>query len=161
MKYYAGIGSRNCNAEILALFTETAKLLRGLGYTLRSGGAKGCDKAFEAGAGDNKEVFSSKDAQAWAFDEVKKHMPSDRSGFDLWTPYVKGLLARNMMQVLGRDGKEPVKFVLCYAPSLVYTDSSAGGTGWAIRCALAHNISVYNVYDQKILTWLKKRLSGG
>lgn len=150
MKYYAGIGSRATPPEILTLMTGLSAKLSGLGFILRSGGAKGADKAFEQKAAQ-KEIFKSNDAQPWAFEEVQKYIPTDRSGFNTWTPYVQGLLARNMMQILGRDGDKPVKFVLCWTPSLVYTDSSSGGTGYAIRCALAHDISVYNFLDGEAL----------
>lgn len=156
-KYYAGIGSRQTPPEILDLMTELAAALMNKGYTLRSGGAKGADSAFEKGT-TYKEIFRSNDAQPWAFEEVKKHMPSDRSGFDDWKPYVKGLMARNMMQILGRDGNKPVEFVLCWAPSINYADSSSGGTGYAIRCALAHGISVYNMFETSTIQFVKEWL---
>ena len=76
-------------------------------------------------------------------------MPNDRGDFSTFSSYVQGLLARNMMQVLGEEGNKSVRFVLCYAPSLVYINSTAGGTGYAIRCALAHNIPVYNFFEDK------------
>ncbi len=156
-KYYAGIGSRTTPPDIMELMGKIATKLSGDGYILRSGGAEGADTAFENYA-NYVEIFKSKDAQPWAFEEVKKHLPTDRSGFDSWKPYVKGLLARNMMQILGADGEHPVEFVVCWTPSLVYTDSSAGGTGYAIRCALAHDIPVYNLLDletvQQSLDWL-------
>lgn len=139
------------------LMRDFASRIAEEGYTLRSGGADGSDKAFQAGA-ENKEVFRSNDAEDWAYDEVKTCLPTDRSNFDNWKPYVKGLLARNMMQVLGRNGDQPVSFVLCYAPSFEYTDSSAGGTGYAIRCAIKHKIPVINLYDEKNVERVKEYL---
>ncbi len=144
-KFFAGIGSRSTPLEIQDLMTRASKKLAEEGWILRSGGAKGADKAFERGA-IQKESFASKDAEPWAFEEAKQHMPTDREGFEAWTPHVRGLIARNMMQILGRGALEPVTFVLCWAPSTIYTDSSAGGTGWAIRCALAHKIRVHNMF---------------
>lgn len=154
-KFYAGIGSRRTPTDIQRVMTLMAQTLCHRGYTLRSGGASGADRAFEAGANGAAEIFYSKDTVPWALDEVKKYIPNDRQGFDNWKPYTKGLLARNMMQVLGRNGDEPVEFVLCWAPSLKYEDSSSGGTGWAIRCALAHNIPVYNFFDERIPIYAK------
>ena len=125
--------------------------LNGEGYVLRSGKAKGSDKAFEKGADANKEIFTSKDVEDWALAYVKEYcIPTDRSGFDNWKPYIKGLLGRNMMQVLGKNGNQPVNFIVCFAPSLDYTDSSAGGTGYALRCAEKNNIPIYNMFDEKI-----------
>ena len=50
MFYYAGIGSRETPQEFLNLFTRVAKYLSTKDCVLRSGGAKGSDKAFELGA---------------------------------------------------------------------------------------------------------------
>lgn len=147
LKYYTGIGSRSATFAILSKMEYYAIRLSEMNYCLRSGRAKGSDQAFEKGA-NSKEIFTFRDAQPWAYEEVLKHMPNDRPSFDTFSDYVKGLLARNMMQVLGKDGNSPVEFVLCWAPSLEYTDSSAGGTGYAIRCAIAHGIPVYNLFEE-------------
>ena len=153
MKHYAGIGSRRAPKEILKLCFELGNALDEKGYILRSGKAKGCDTAFERGAifsGRNKpELFESSDAKDWAYEEILKFIPNDRKDFKKWNPYVKGLLARNMMQILGENGDRPVEFVLCWAPSLDYRNSSSGGTGYAIRCALAYNIPTINLFDEE------------
>ena len=59
MKYYAGIGSRETPKEIQDWFKIVAKYLEKNGYTLRSGGAKGADQAFERGVSedDMKEIY--------------------------------------------------------------------------------------------------------
>ncbi len=155
MKYYAGIGSRSSPPEIQKLMTAFAQKIETEGYTLRSGGADGADKAFAAGATD-PEVFKSEDAQDWAYEVAAKCLPTDRKDFHLWKPYVRGLMARNMMQVLGKHGDQPVNFVLCWTPSTFYEDSSAGGTGYAIRCALLNNIRVINLYEEKSLEIIQK-----
>lgn len=154
-RYYAGIGSRETPREILTLMESYAADLSNRGFTLRSGGATGADSAFEFGCDSvkgNKEIFYARDAgqphSNWAWDEVLNYIPTDRTSapFDKWKLFVRQLLVRNMFQVLGRNGRTPVKFVLCWAPSNNYADSSAGGTGWAVRCALAKGIPVYNLY---------------
>lgn len=146
-KYYAGIGSRSAPFEILYLMRIIAHRLSRIGYKLRSGGAKGSDKAFESGAGGNAEIYLSSDAENWAFEMAEKTLPTDRKNFSTWTPYIKGLIARNMMQILGKNGDSPVDFVVCWAPSTFYKDSSSGGTGYAIRLALSLGVKVYNLYD--------------
>ncbi len=157
-KFYAGIGARRkVPLHVLELMTALASKLELEGYILRSGNADGSDTAFQKGVVDpaKMEIFLSSDGhRQWALTEVKKCMPDDRSNFDTWSNYVKGLLARNMMQVLGREGDKPISFVLCYAPSFEYTTSKPGGTGYAIRCAINKNIPVYNMFDEDILRYL-------
>jgi hypothetical protein len=163
MKFYAGIGSRQTPPDILEFMEKVAIKLDSDGYILRSGGAEGADRAFERGVSNpnKKQIFYAKHAPLWAFDEVKKYIPTDRSGFDGWSPYVRKLLARNMCQILGENGDSPVEFVVCWTPSTVYTDSSAGGTAYAIRCALAYNIPVYNFVIPNVLTlWQGTKLGG-
>ena len=142
-KYYSGIGSRETPEDILLFMTRVASILEQCDYTLRSGHAVGADKAFEKGVKDknNKEIFVHKDAKPWAFETVKKYIPNDRpQTFDSWQPYVKGLLARNMMQVLGEDGNSPVDFVVCWTRVGDYQTSEVGGTGYALRCAVDRGI---------------------
>lgn len=160
--FYAGIGSRNAPSAILKLMTSMATRLEAEGAVLRSGNAEGSDRAFQGGVKDpcNMEVFLSRHGhQPWAMEEVKRCMPVDRSGFDNWKPYIKGLMARNMMQVLGCNGISPVSFVLCYAPSFEYHTSKPGGTGYAIRCALNHDIPVFNLFDENTRSKLQAHLA--
>jgi len=159
VEFFTGVGSRRgISNEILNLLGIcTRKLTEENGLVLFTGDAEGVDKVCWKNAHKSYRVgFSSSDAQPWAFDEIRRHMPNDRGSFDTFTSYVQGLLARNMMQVLGENGDERSKFVLCWAPSLFYADSSAGGTGYAIRCALYHSIPVFNLKDPRWLdVWTK------
>lgn len=163
--FFAGIGSRAAPEEILNKMTKYASILERLGYKLRSGKAKGSDKAFEKGISNpkNKEIFTSGQAQPWAFDYVRKCMPNDRPAYDdpkgyvNWDPYIKGLLARNMQQILGINGDAPVDFVVCWTPPEDYATSKVGGTGYAIRCAQINNIPVYNlVFPDEVLALEEK-----
>ena len=154
MKFYCGIGSRNTPKNILMKMTKYASILERMDFVLRSGGAIGADLAFEKGVKNylKKEIFLAEDAENWAEIYVKKCMPSDRPPYEKsyvnWKPYVKNLLARNMMQVLGKDGETPVKFILCWTPEGDYSDSSVGGTGYALRCALLNNIPIFNLNSE-------------
>lgn len=156
--FYTGVGSREAPKEVLKLMTKYASILEGWGYTLRTGDAKGSDKAFSDGVKStkNKIILKSSDAQQWSFDYVCKCMPNDRpapnepGGYWEWKPYVRGLLARNMMQVLGDYGNNPSKFLVCWTPAEDYNTSLVGGTGYAIRCAMLNDIPVYNlVYEDQ------------
>lgn len=156
--FYAGIGSRETPSDVLEYMKEVAKYMSSLDYCLRSGRAKGADRAFEEGCDSvagKKDIYLAKDAgepySNWAWNEILKCFPDDRNPlyFDSWKLYTKQLLVRDMYQILGKFTNEPVKFVACWTPSLNYQDSSSGGTGWAIRCALLYKIPVYNFYSEK------------
>ena len=152
IKYYAGIGSRKTPSNVLDRIRNYSRELGELGYHLNTGDAIGADAAFIRGttlAGSPKTILKSNDALPWSFIEVQRHLPSDRRGFENWKPFIKGLVARDMMQVLGTNGDEPVEFVLCYTPTTEYSCSLSGGTGYAIRCALAYDIPVYNLFIQE------------
>jgi len=159
MKYYAGIGSRNTPKILLPYIKILTEILYIHNYVLRSGGAKGADSMFENSLNSipninlniYKDIFYSNDAEIWSFIEVLKHFPNDREKgtFNFWKPYVKGLMARNMMQVLGKNNDKRVDFVVCWTPVNYYNNSDCGGTGYAIRCALAYNIPIFNFIDYK------------
>ena len=74
----------------------------------------------------------------------------------------KKLMARNCYQVLGSTLDDPVKMVICYTPDGATTQTryETGGTGQAIRIAVAHNIPVYNLGNEEHFTrltnWLKE-----
>lgn len=151
-KYYTGVGSRKIPVSAANVLKQYAKFFSDK-YICRTGDAVGSDAIFRAAA-KPIEVYSPKDViddpQHWSYREVQLHMPNDRSGFMYWKPWIRALLARNMMQVLGKNGDQRSEFLVCYAPSTsYYDDSSSGGTGYAIRCALYYGIPVYNIWDEK------------
>ena len=57
--YYAGVGGRETPAHVLNLMTRIAQGLAKVGGILRSGGARGADTAFEAGAGSERFCTSA------------------------------------------------------------------------------------------------------
>lgn len=142
VEYYAGIGSRRAPPDALSIVGDTAKLLLQADMWLRSGGADGCDTAFEDNSGDKKEIFLASDAQVWAINEAKKY---SNAYWPHVRPFVKQLLGRNVMIILGRDGLHPVKFVVCWT----FGGGDVGGTGHGIRCAKAHGIPVYNLFNDR------------
>jgi hypothetical protein len=120
------------------------------GYTLRSGGAAGMDRAFEQAIGaiygsSRKEIFYAADYEEWCLELVARYVPSDRPPLEKMKPFVQHLLARNMKQIFGHDGCTPVDFVVCWTP----LGKDDGGTGYAIRAALDHGIPVYNLRNEE------------
>ena len=151
---YAGIGSRKTPQNILFQMTEVAEQLEQCGWTLRSGGAKGADTAFENGAKKKQIFLASGDIPNEAFDLASQYHPT-------WgglPPYVKRLHARNCQQILGRNLDCHVRFVVCWTPDGAETTTTkeTGGTGQAIRVANAYNIPVFNLANEGRLEQIKE-----
>lgn len=164
-KFYAGIGSRKTPEKYLEIIRFIAGKLEKDGYILRSGGAQGADKAFEQGVKElkNQIIFQPKENLPEWTNVWKEFIPKDLENVS-FLPYTKQLMQRNMMILLGEDGKSPVEFVICWTkPNIKYEDSRIGGTGYALRAALKYNIPIFNLNKkaeiQKLIermSWIKK-----
>ena len=141
MKLYAGIGSRETPDDILREFTDIASRLQARGYTLRSGGAKGADKAFESGvSGYECEIFYAGGYIPKWCDVFTEHFHPAPGRL---SEYPRRLMNRNAMQILGVDGDTPVDFVVCWTKG----GKKVGGTRQAIEIAEYFGIPVYNFGD--------------
>lgn len=149
MRYYAGIGSRSTPPDALQLMERCAAFLNAVGFTLRSGGAEGADKAFERGCGDgSKEIFLP--SQPVCLESLVLasciHPAWNNVG-----SYGKKCHARNCYQILGKDLKTPVDFVICWTPG----SQPIGGTRTAIVLAKNNDIPVYNLASDLDVSNLK------
>jgi hypothetical protein len=149
--YYAGIGSRETPLEVLNLFNTIGEFLVSKKFILRSGGAKGADKAFEDGCNivnGLKEIYLPWDrfegslskfivSNPKAFEIAKKYHPN----WDSLSYGAKKLQARNSHQILGNDLNTPSQFVVCWTKN----GQGSGGTGQAIRIANDYNIPILDV----------------
>lgn len=175
MKYYAGIGSRETPRDICAYMTAIAKRLASLGYTCNSGGADGADEAFERGAVVNRQIFLPWDGfngkriesltklhgegsylvPPFNPELVRKYHPNPNKLSDAGWKF----MSRNSYQVLGKDLKTPVEFVICWTKD----GKASGGTGQAIRIALDKNIPVFNFKDgfEEFSNYMKMSLLAG
>lgn len=152
---YAGIGSRKAPPEQIDRMTRAAQRLAAMGYTLRSGAADGADKAFEAGAGEKKEIFLP-----WkGFNgSTSSFVAPTRDAMDVaaavhpaWarlSPAAQKLQARNSHQILGEDLRTPSDFVVCWTPDGAEAEqertAATGGTGQAIALASRWGVPVFN-----------------
>lgn len=141
---YAGIGARKTPDKVLNVMTAIGMTHAGYGFTLRSGGAKGADEAFEHGArimnGGKVESFSAEDSERnpeW-IDHAAKFHPNWSS----CSAIAMQLHARNSAILLGENLDKPVDFVVCWTNGGLVI----GGTGQALRIAKAYNIPVFNLY---------------
>ena len=152
-----GIGSRQTPESVCTLFEEMGKEALERRWWIRSGHAEGADYAFEVGAqqhcivylpwsGFNKEKPVLGTAAIYPLrDEVLKivykHEPYAKDLSD----GVKLIKSRNVYQVLGVDLKSPSDVVVCWTEE----GEVIGGTGLAIKIAMANKIPVVNVGNQK------------
>lgn len=152
---YAGIGSRNTPAIVLAAIRKLAARLELKGYTLNSGGAKGADKAFEVGC-SLKNIFFASDATDTTRDIAWEIHPFPYK----LKPYPLDLMARNVFQIFGINLDMPVDFVICWTPdgceSHTTRTRATGGTGQAIEMASRKGIPVINLAHKG---WQYKLLS--
>ena len=150
---YAGIGSRRTPVEMLPVMTELAKELAAMGYTLRSGAAEGPDSAFEAGAGNKKDIFPGTAKTGERELKIAREVHPNVAALDRSKnpAFVWNLMARNTNQVFGKNLDTPVDFVLAYTPDNLtdYTKRTidSGGTGQAIDMASRKGIPVINMAD--------------
>ena len=149
---YTGIGSRTTPPEICEEMTRIARYLSSVGFKLRSGGAPGADSAFEAGAGEDCDIFIP-----WRGFENRSRgilitgAVHERAAkiaalhHPAWSRLSHGaaqLHIRNVPQVLGKDLISPSKFVICWTPD----GKASGGTGQALRIADAYDVKVFNLF---------------
>jgi len=167
MKYYTGIGSRECPEETLKAIKEIGAYLGSRGWTLRSGGADGADKFFETGCDEvcgPKEIYlpweefnynlsflylknMTVDVQEKAKEVAQKFHPA----WDHLSWAARVLMTRNSLQILGQDMKTPSSFVVCYS-------IKQGGTTQAMRIAQDMGIPIFNIADEKVLSDLKQHM---
>ena len=150
-RYYSGIGSRETPLHICNVMTQIAAKLCQEGWCLRSGGAIRADKAFEGGAGNNKEILRPNDATVEALEMASQIHPA----WDKLNEYKRKLHARNIQIVLGIHLDVPVKFVICWTEDA----EIVGGTGQALRLVnKLPDIEVRNLADplvyERAVAWL-------
>ena len=159
--FYTGVGNRNAPQEVLNIIYLVAQKLSSIGWVLRSGGAAGCDTAFETGAGNRKEIYYIDDATTEAMEIASQFHPA----WNRLNPYVKKLHGRNAFQVLGRDLKTPSTGLICWTPdgckSHAERTIKTGGTGTAISIADFYGVKISNLAVeedmQKWINFLRKR----
>ena len=165
MKIYTGAGARNTPDRILDIMEHVGYVLAQRGYVLRSGGAEGADKAFEAGcdaAHGSKKIYIpwsgfnnytpngvsimtlDQGNRDGAIDIIKDAHPA----FNRLSRGALALHARNAYQVQGLYLDSPSQFLLCYAP----TDRDGvptGGTRTAWVVARMFDIPCFNLSNDR------------
>jgi hypothetical protein len=173
-KVYAGIGSRSTPTDVLKLMTTFARELALDGWLLRSGNAQGADLAFQAGAAERAEVYVPWSTFGPPFASGAVGLLPTGDAFTLAAEHhpawprlsdpARKLHARNCHQVLGLGLDEPARFIVCWTPNGTVTglDPGSGGTGQALRVAVAHGVAVFNLrrsaHRERIESWVHGRI---
>lgn len=142
MKTYAGFGARNTPEPILQIMRMIGNALAHKGYTLRSGHARGADRAFESAAayaGGLTEIYTPDQATL----EWMEHASTFHPNWRACDEYTRRLHARNSPIILGSNLNDPVDFGVCWTPGGLVV----GGTGQALRIADAYDVHIYNLAD--------------
>lgn len=152
---YAGIGSRETPHAVLQQMYLIAQQLAP-NWLLRSGHADGADTAFELGALDAKgelEIFipwfgfngapmnDKRYIRPRATQELADFAASFHPAWHKCSDPAKLLHMRNVCQVLGEHGDDPVDLLICWTRQ----GYGNGGSGQAIRIARAYNIPVFDL----------------
>lgn len=162
---YTGVGSRNTPDRILDIMEHVGYVLVRRGYVLRSGGAEGADKAFEAGcdaAQGSKKIYIpwsgfnnyiSDGMSVMTLDQGNRDGAIDiikdvHPAFNRLSRGALALHARNVYQVMGIYLDSPSQFLLCYAP----TDKDGvptGGTRTAWVVAQMFGVPRFNLNNEQ------------
>ncbi len=170
-KTYAGIGNREISGArdgdhglpVAKVLAHLGIELEKLGYTLYSGGAKGCDSAFASGvSAEHCRIFTADDAT----DETRAMARAHKLPCEILLGRKLDLYAREANQILGADLQSPVDFVLCYTrdgcESHETRSEKTGGTGYAIELANRRGIPVINVknkgWEEKLKTLVENNV---
>ena len=162
---YTGVGARNTPDRILDIMEHMGYALAQRGYVLRSGGAEGADKAFEAGcdaAQGSKKVYIpwsgfnnyipngvsimtlDQGNRDGAIDIIKDVHPA----FNRLSRGALALHARNVYQVTGIYLDSPSQFLLCYA-TVDNEGIPVGGTRTAWVVARMFDIPCFNLSNDR------------
>ena len=169
-KIYAGVGARKTPPAVLALMERLAGRMESEGWLLRSGGAEGADTAFASGVQDPKKraIFlpgasfnglrhgqggiDSTRLPGWekALATVDQYHPAPHR----LPPFVRNLMARNAMQVMGPNMDRPANLLVAWTPNA----EVVGGTGQALRMAGALGVPIRNLGDPAVLASTRRYL---
>ena len=151
---YAGIGSRETPATVLANMETMAGWLARTGWRLSSGGADGADAAFAAGAPVEQRTIwlpwrgynghRGPDCRVLTLSLLPACMEIAAGLHPAWHRCSSGarkLHARNVAILLGERLDRSVDAVVCWSAR----GEPVGGTGMGIRIAEARGIPVLNL----------------
>jgi hypothetical protein len=189
MKWYTGVGSRETPSDILVMMESVGYALASQGWTLRSGGAKGADKAFEDGmfryAGlDGPYNWTPAEIYLpWSgYEDHYRYthgglniLPSDihfetesiaegmamavHPAWEACKQGAKKMHTRNVFQVLGKTLDTPSKMLIAWT-KLDKAGNPKGGTATAINLAKENGVETFNLNKPEDFERIKKWIGG-
>ncbi len=157
--YYTGIGAR-----VAPRYGKLERLIKQISVSLwqpnfhfvcRSGGAEGADSIFGEHCGSLEcylpwRGFNNQEdgivlTEIAALDEALKMAAKFHPNWKNLKSSVRNLMARNSLQIFGKDMKTPSKLLVCWTPS----GKDEGGTAQALRIARHYEIPVFNIRNEK------------
>lgn len=148
---YAGIGSRDTPNHICDLMFNIGYKLAKRNWTLRSGHARGADRAFEDGcveASGRKEIFTKKSFVTDASIRIAERFHPVFNKLDTDT---RRLMARNGYIILGENVDDPVDVVICYGLG----GFEWGGTSQGLRIAKYFQVPIINLFYEDVYKNMK------
>ncbi|MDE0334792.1 MAG: hypothetical protein OXI64_07520 [Defluviicoccus sp.] len=151
---YAGIGARATPRAVLSDMTKMAGWLARTGWHLNTGGAKGADSAFSAGAPSGLQTlflpwrgYNGLDGAdclhltGFERDVCMDYAARLHPAWDRCSPGARLLHGRNVALILGPELTNPVDAVVAWSER----GEAVGGTGMGIRIAEDRGIPVLNL----------------
>jgi len=159
---YAGAGLDRTPPAVSESARVRARALAGSGWTLRTGAHLGLESALEAGAlegggslvitlpweGFNGHLAGISADRFGMYGVANRTAAKYCPGWEHLPSAQRRVLVTTLFQLLGRNLRDPAKFLLCWAKPLRYSPSgeivdAPGHVGLAVRLARAHDIPVY------------------
>lgn len=141
----AGIGARVTPMDVLGVMEQAGMMLAMRGVKGRSGRAAGADTAFERGYSVMAPaLFQGFPGHIGHYLSWQEHASRFHPNWAACDEHARKLHARNSAIMLGTspiNHPEPVNAVLCWTEGGAIT----GGTGQALRIAVAYSIPVFNL----------------
>jgi hypothetical protein len=143
MRFYTGIGSRSTPGNEQAVLTNIASFLEYAGFVLRSGGAEGADKAFEAGVSQSKNVLILRPKHSTP--EAEEIASQIHPMWSACNKYARQLHGRNVQLVLGENLDSPSEFVVAWT----FDGKDKGGTRTGLVLAKQRGIPAFNLANDE------------
>lgn len=156
-----GVGSRETPKQICKRMSQIAKERRNVIW--RSGGAKGADQAFEAGAEHSEIYIPWMGFNGYSSIFIEEHTATYKEArkiaqhlYPIVFPTRKHelFMTRNVFQVIGPNPKkpDPSDYLVCWTPDGCtgkesYKLGRTGGTGMAILVAEEFGVPVTNLFN--------------
>lgn len=168
---YAGIGNPKAPPNIVAKCTELGKYLDSKNFTLRTGGGNTeVEEAFEATT-ENKELFlpwkkfNDKESKISHYDPciaaIAQKLQPGYEGLEFWR---QSFFNRTVGLMLGKNGKSPVRLLICWSQDGVEQAkdrlATTGFIGIAISTAAQLRIPVFNLKNEDAVGRIKLYVDG-